>query len=136
MGGSPERLLFFDGVCNLCNGLVQFIIRHDKHDRFHFAPLQGSAGHRFLQAERLDPDTLDSLVYRRKGKVLTRSTAALYVARDLGGFWSIAYAFILIPRFIRDAAYDLVARERYKWFGKRENCMVPTKELLERFLDQ
>lgn len=132
----PDRLLFFDGVCNLCNGLVQFIIRNDRRKRFRFAALQSDAGQRFLEAHGLAEAGLDSLVYSRKGQVLTRSTAALNVARDLGGLWPLAYALILVPRFIRDAAYDLVARKRYRWFGKREVCMVPTAALLSRFMDQ
>lgn len=134
-GELPEHLLFFDGVCNLCNGLVQFIIRHDRRRRFRFASLQAEAGQRFLRTRGLAGNSLDSLVYWRKDKVLTRSTAALNVARDLGGVWAVAYVFILVPRFIRDAAYDLVARKRYRWFGKRDACMVPTLELRERFLE-
>lgn len=131
----PDRLLFFDGVCNLCNGLVRFIIRHDRHKRFRFAALQSGTGMRFLRSHALGSGALDSLVYWRKGKVLTRSTAALNVARDLGGPWSLTYGFILVPRFIRDAVYDLVARKRYRWCGMRDACMVPTPELRERFVD-
>lgn len=137
-GGSsgvlPDHLLLFDGVCNLCNGLVQFIIRHDRDGRFRFASLQGTTGQQFLRTHGLDRASLDSLVYWRKGKVLIRSTAALNVARDLGGVWAAAHVFILVPRFIRDAAYDLVARKRYRWFGKQGTCMVPAPELRERFL--
>lgn len=131
----PDHLLFFDGVCNLCNGLVQFIIRHDKRARFRFAPLQSAAGQRFLRTHGLATGGFDSLVYFRKGDVLTRSTAALNVARDLGGIWAMGHAFILVPRFLRDAAYDLVARTRYRWFGKRGACMVPTAALRARFME-
>ena len=131
----PNRLLFFDGVCNLCNGLVQFIIRHDRHKRFRFASLQSETGRRFLDLHGLAAQDLDSLVYWRKGRALTRSTAALNVARDLGGIWAMGHALIIVPRFLRDAAYDLVARKRYRWFGRRETCMVPTSELRDRFLD-
>ncbi|MEO8732854.1 MAG: DCC1-like thiol-disulfide oxidoreductase family protein [Flavobacteriales bacterium] len=109
----PDRLLFFDGVCNLCNGLVQFIIRHDRRKRFRFASLQSDTGQRFLNMHGLASQNFDSLVYWRKGRVLTRSTGALNVARDLPGAWPMAYAFIVVPRFIRDAVYDLVARKRY-----------------------
>ena len=133
--GLPERLLFFDGVCNLCNGLVRFIIRHDKCKRFHFASLQGETGQRFLRTHGLAGSSLDSLVYWRKGRALMRSSAALNVARDLGGAWAVAYLFIIVPRLIRDAVYDLVAGKRYTWFGKRDSCMVPTPELRERFLE-
>lgn len=131
----PDHLLFFDGVCNLCNGLVRFIIRHDRHKRFRFAALQSETGILFLRAHELSSSSLDSLAYWRKGKVLTRSTAALNVARDLGGPWSLAYGFILVPRPIRDAVYDLVARRRYRWCGMRDACMVPTPEIRERFVE-
>ena len=130
----PERLLFFDGVCNLCNGLVRFIIRHDKKRRFHFASLQSDAGQRFLRTHQLASETFDSLVYWRKDQVLTRSTAALTVARDLDGAWPVAYALIILPRFVRDALYGLIARRRYRWFGRRAACMVPTPGIEKRFL--
>lgn len=130
----PEHLLLFDGVCNLCNGLVQFIIRHDRRKRFTFAPLQSAAGQRILSQLGAGPAPFDSLVYRRRGRILLCSTAALNVARDLGGAWSLAYALIILPRFLRDAAYDLVARRRYRWFGRRATCMLPEAKVLERFL--
>ena len=128
-------MLLFDGVCNLCNGLVRFIIRHDGRKRFHFAPLQSAAGQLALQRHGLATSDFNTLVYFRKGNVLTRSTAALNVARDLGGAWLIGYAFIIVPRFVRDAVYDLVSRKRFNWFGKLDSCMVPTPELRSRFLD-
>lgn len=130
----PEHLLLFDGVCNLCNGLVQFIIRNDRRRMFRFAPLQSPVAQAMLRNRGLDPGNLTSLVYCRKGIVLTRSSAALHVARDLGRAWQLAYALILVPRFLRDAMYDLVARKRYRWFGKKDQCTVPTAELRDRFL--
>ena len=130
----PDHLLLFDGVCNLCNGLVRFIIRHDRRKRFSFAPLQSVAGQLVLQQHDLATSDFNTLVYFRKGDMLTRSTAALNVARDLGGGWPLAYAFIVVPRFIRDAVYDLISRKRFRWFGKRDSCMVPTPELHSRFL--
>ncbi len=130
----PDHLLLFDGVCNLCNGLVRFIIRHDRRKRFHFAPLQSDAGQAVLQRHDLATSNFDTLVYFRKGVVLTRSTAALNVARDLRGAWGMAYAFILVPPSLRDAVYDLISRKRFNWFGKRDSCMVPTPELGSRFL--
>ncbi len=130
----PDRLLFFDGVCNLCNGLVQFIIRHDRRKRLHFATLQSEVGIRFLSAHGLATADIGTSVYWRNGEALTRSTAALNVARDVGGVWALAFGLMIVPRFIRDAVYYLVARKRYRWFGKRDTCMLPSPELRARFL--
>lgn len=127
----PEHLLLFDGTCNLCNGVVQFIIKRDDRQRFHFATL-GSATARQLLGDHAEHS--DSFVYCRNGRVLQRSTAALHVARQLSGAWPLAYALIVVPRFLRDAVYDLVARKRYRWFGRRDTCMVPGPELAGRFL--
>lgn len=130
----PDHLLLFDGVCNLCNGLVQFIIRHDGKRRFRCAAIQSMAAQAILSSHGRDPQALTSLVYCRKDRVFVRSGAALHVARDLGGAWQLAFIFILVPRFLRDAVYDLVARNRYRWFGRRGQCMVATAELQDRFL--
>lgn len=130
----PERVLFFDGVCNLCNGVVRFVITHDNRKRLHFATLQSGTGARFLSAHGLATAEIGTSVYWRKGHALTRSTAALNVARDLGGAWSLAYGLIIVPRFIRDAVYDFIARNRFHWFGKRDACMVPDPSLRSRFL--
>lgn len=130
----PEHLLLFDGVCNLCNGLVRFVIRHDRRERFRFAPLQSGLGKALLQRHGLAHGGPDSLVYLRKGRLHHRSAAALHAARDLGGVWALAYGLMLLPRPLRDAAYDLVARHRYRWFGRRDACMVPTPDLRSRFL--
>lgn len=133
-GPLPPHLLLFDGVCNLCNGLVRFIIRHDRAGRFHFASLGSEVGRDLLRSKGLDPATVDTLVYWRNGRVLLRSSAALNVVRDLGGAWSLLYGFSLVPRFIRDAAYALIARNRYRWFGKRKSCMVAPYGTAARFL--
>jgi len=130
----PDHLLLFDGECNLCNGWVRFVIRQDRPGKFRFAPLQSAAGQALLAQHGLATPDLDTLVYFRKGTARTRSAAALHVARDLGGPWSLAYAFILVPRPLRDALYDLVARNRFRWFGRRANCVVPSPELRSRFL--
>lgn len=130
----PDHLLLFDGVCNLCNGTVRFVIRHDQKQLFRFAPLQSAAAQAILRNHGLDTTRLTSLVYFRKGRVLVRSSAALHVARDLGGAWRIAFAFILVPRWMRDAFYNLVARKRYRWFGRQDHCMVPSRKLRGRFL--
>ena len=130
----PARLVLFDGVCNLCNGSVQFIIRHDPKETFSFASLQSDTGQRVLGDLGLSPTDMNSFVYVRDGKAYRRSTAALMVAKDIGGFISLLYAFMLVPRPLRDMVYDLIARYRYRWFGKRDSCMVPTAALKSRFL--
>ncbi len=134
-GPAPaEHLLLFDGVCNLCNGLVQCIARRDRCNRFRFIPLQSDEGMRLLAAHGQDPGSAPTLVYLRKGHLHARSEAVLYVARDLGGGWQLAFACMAVPRTLRDALYNWVARNRYHWFGKRNECMLPGPGLRERFL--
>jgi len=128
-------LVLFDGVCNLCNSGVQFIIKHDRKKQFRFASLQSEMGKRILAQNQLPSDKLDTFIFVDNNKIYTRSTAALRIARKLGGFWKLAYANIIIPRFIRDGIYNFISRNRYKWFGKQEECMVPTPDLRERFVD-
>jgi predicted DCC family thiol-disulfide oxidoreductase YuxK len=130
-----EQVVLFDGVCNLCNGFVQFIIERDPKARFRFGALQSVEAQHLLRDSTVRPEDLSTVIYLRKGRVLTRSTAALYVLKDLGGSWSLCFVFIIVPPFIRNAVYGWVARNRYKWFGQRESCMLPTPELRARFLD-
>ena len=125
----------FDGVCNLCNRSVQFIIKHDQEKQFRFASLQGKAGQELLRKSGLPLNELNSFVLLEDDKFYTRSTAALRMLKRLGGRWKLFYVFIIIPPFIRNAIYDWVARNRYKWYGKREECMVPSPDLKERFLE-
>ncbi|MBX3253249.1 MAG: thiol-disulfide oxidoreductase DCC family protein [Chitinophagaceae bacterium] len=132
---SDDPVILFDGVCNLCNSSVQFVIRKDKKKVFHFTSLQSNAGIQLLKQYQLSPNRFDSFVLIENKKAYTRSTAALRVVKRLGGLWTLLYAFIIIPSFIRNALYDWVARNRYKWFGKSDNCMLPTPELKARFLD-
>jgi predicted DCC family thiol-disulfide oxidoreductase YuxK len=127
-------LLLFDGVCNLCNGVVQFVIRHDRAGRFRFAALQSEPGQAMLRQFGLSTQQFDSFVYVKDGQFFTESTAALRVARDLGGAWRLLYGFIIVPRPLRDAVYRWVARNRYRFFGRQESCMIPTPELRARFL--
>ena len=129
----PSRLVLFDGVCNLCNGAVQFIIARDPYARFSFAALQSEGGQGVLKAYGLATDALESFVYIEEQKAYRRSSAALRVLRDLGGFWKLFYVFIIIPRPVRDFVYDLVAKSRYSIFGKRDSCMVPSPDLRKRF---
>ncbi len=124
-------IVLFDGHCNLCNGAVQWIIKRDRRDRFRFASLQSG----FAAAALSDlPNLPDSVVLMHKATIRTRSAAAIGIARGLGFPWSLAGAFWIIPAPIRDWLYTWVARNRYRWFGKQDACMVPTKQLRERFL--
>jgi len=128
-----ENIIFFDGVCNLCNGTINFIIDLDKKKHFKFAALQDEKSKRFLQPYGIGED-LYSFIYYEDGKVYDQSTAVLRIAKKLGGFWSLAYALIIFPRFIRNFVYQLIARNRYKWFGKKEYCRVPEPGIQDRFL--
>jgi len=129
-------VIFFDGVCNLCTGSVQFIIKHDPKHYFRFASLQSELGQQFLQQNGLSADTFDSFIVWEDGKYYTESTAALRVVRKLNGLWSGLYAFILLPAFIRNSVYKLIARNRYRWFGKKEVCWLPTAELNSLFISR
>ena len=126
-------VIFFDGVCNLCNRSVQFVIKRDRAKKFRFASLQGKTAALVLKELNIAPADSDSFILLDEKKVYTRSTAALRVLRELGGLWKLLYVFIIVPPFIRDGIYNFIARNRYKWFGKREECMIPTPELKERF---
>ncbi|MFT3701058.1 MAG: thiol-disulfide oxidoreductase DCC family protein [Agriterribacter sp.] len=128
-------MLLFDGVCNLCNNTVQYIIRNDKKNRFHFASLQGTTGQELLRKFNLPDNVFNSFVLVEEDNIYTKSTGALKVFRKLGGLWSLLYVFIIVPRFIRDGVYNWVAKNRYRWFGKADHCMVPTPELRAKFLD-
>lgn len=127
-------IVIFDGVCNLCARSVQFILRHEAEPRFSFSPLQSAAGARLLGSHGFPTADVESFVLISDGKVYTRSTAALRIARHFKGAWQLLRAFWLVPRPLRDFLYDFVARNRYSWFGKAESCMMPTPELRARFL--
>ena len=128
-------LVLFDGVCNLCNGFVQFVVARDPGGRFQFGALQSASARRVLELHDTPAPLPDAIVLVDDGQLFTRSTAALRIARRLTFPWPLAYAFIAVPRPLRDGIYDLVARHRYRWFGKRDHCMVPTPALRSRFID-
>jgi predicted DCC family thiol-disulfide oxidoreductase YuxK len=130
-----NSIILFDGVCNFCNGAVNFVIRNDRKGRFKFAPLQSETGNQ-LRAEHNIGDDVDSIVLIEDGEAYTLSTAALRIARGLDGIWKLAYALIIIPKSIRDRVYRVIANNRYRWFGKKDACMVPTPDLRERFLSE
>ncbi len=128
--------MLFDGVCNLCNGTVRFILERDPRGRFRFAAQQSEAGQELLREHGLleRGGLADSVVVLEGGRVYLESDAALHILRRLGGVWRLAYALWVIPKPLRDRVYRLVARHRYRIFGRREQCMVPTPELKRRFL--
>ncbi|GAA3989184.1 thiol-disulfide oxidoreductase DCC family protein [Hymenobacter antarcticus] len=134
----PSDIIFFDGVCNLCNGFVQFVIRQDPKGRFRFAALQSEAGQALLATYGLTPPAgaaeLDSVLLLSGGQFYSHSSAVLRIARGLGGVWALAGVGGLLPRAWRDALYRFIARNRYRWFGRQESCMLPTPELRARFL--
>jgi len=134
MHEASENIMLFDGVCNLCNGLVRFIIKRDKKGKFRFASLQSLEGQQRLKRFGLVKSEFESFVLISDNKYYLRSTGALKMLRELGGVWKAFYVFILIPRPVRDFLYDQIAKSRYKIFGKRDSCMLPTPELKERFL--
>ncbi len=127
--------MLFDGVCNLCTGAVQFLLRRDRAGRFRFAALDSSAGQALLRQHGLQGDTLETIVVLEAGRARVRSAAALHLARRLPWPWPLLAVFTLLPRPLRDALYAFVARHRYRWFGRTESCMLPTPETAERFLD-
>ena len=128
-------ILFFDGHCNLCNNSVDFVITRDKKRVFRFAPLQGETAKDVLGDVNIDLEHPDSFVLSKDNEVYFRSTAALMVARQLGFPWSLMSVFLVVPPFIRDAVYNLIARNRYKWFGRKETCRLPSPEERSLFLD-
>lgn len=130
-----RSVILFDGVCNLCNGAVQFVIQHDKQNHFMFASLQSDAGQQLLKQYQLPSQNFDSFILIQNDKAFIKSTAALMVAKQLGGFTKLLYGFIIVPPVIRNAVYNFIAKNRYKWFGKKDVCMMPTKNLLSKFLN-
>lgn len=138
MANSAPDLILFDGVCNLCNGFVQFVIRHDAAGRFRFAALQSPAGQAVLAAHGADAAAVaaepDSVLLQQGGRLYSHSEAVLRIAQGLGGPWRALLLGRLLPRPWRDAAYRFVARHRYRWFGRQESCWLPTPELKARFL--
>ena len=129
-----KSIILFDGVCNLCNGFVKFVIPRDRNNRFLFGALQENYSKNLLATFNLPSDKITTIVLIEKGKVYTQSDAVLRIAKQLDGVWKWSYAFIILPKPARDWVYKLVAKSRYKIFGKRESCMIPTPELNQRFL--
>ncbi|KAB5491780.1 MULTISPECIES: thiol-disulfide oxidoreductase DCC family protein [Flagellimonas] len=130
-----KKIILFDGVCNLCNNSVLFVIKRDKKDLFRYASLQSEVGLQLVRERGIDTGQVDSIILIEPGVAyFTKSDAALEIAQELGGLWKLSAVFTWIPKSIRDVVYDFVARNRYKWFGKKDACMVPTPELRAKFL--
>jgi predicted DCC family thiol-disulfide oxidoreductase YuxK len=130
-----KKLILFDGICNLCNSSVQYVIKHDKNEVFFFAPLQSATGQKIINHFNIDTSKTDSiLLYTEDNSIEYKSTAALKIASKLGFPRNLLTVFLIVPTFIRNWVYDYIAKNRYKWFGKREECMIPTKNLKEKFL--
>ena len=129
-----HSIILFDGVCNLCNGAVNFVIKRDPRNVFKFTPLQEKQGVLLLKKHAVDSRKLDSIVLIENGNVYIKSSAALRIAKKLSDLWPLFFVLLIIPSFIRDGVYDFIAKNRYKWFGKKEQCMIPTPGLREKFL--
>ena len=132
---TPTAVVLFDGVCNLCNGSINFVIDRDPAGYFRFAPLQSQAGRELLRRHHPGVAELKSVVLIEGDRCYTRSTAGLRIARRMRWPWPLAAALVAVPTFLRDAAYDWVAANRYRWFGKTEACRIPTPDRARRFLD-
>lgn len=131
---SQQPIILFDGVCNFCNSAVNFVIKRNAKANILFAPMQSDAGQKILRQYNLPASDMQSFVFVDKGKAYRQSTAALKVCRYLRGLWPICYGLIIVPRFIRDGIYNWIAKNRYKWFGVRQECMIPLPEVKQRFL--
>jgi|SRR5690554_234941 len=129
-----DKIILFDGVCNLCNGAVTFVIKRDKKNLFKFATLQSDIAKEYLGESLSEKDFLASIVLIENGKQYTKSSAALRIAKNLSGAYPLLYIFMIVPKFLRDWVYSIIAKNRYKWFGKKDACMIPTPELKEKFL--
>jgi len=129
-----KPVIFFDGVCNLCNAAVQFTIEHDSRGFFEFTALQGEFAQSVLPKLSVDVNKMNSILLLEGDQIYTKSSAALRIAKRLNGLWPLLYGFIIVPKFIRDFFYDIIAKNRYKWWGRQESCWVPTPELKSKFL--
>jgi predicted DCC family thiol-disulfide oxidoreductase YuxK len=129
-----KSIVFFDGVCNLCNASIDFIIKHDRNNQFLVGALQDSFSKAILSVHNVDEDYMDSLVLLENGQIFYRSTAALKIARKLSGIWPIFYPLIFLPTWLRDPVYDFIGKNRYRWFGKKNTCRIASPEENSKFL--
>ena len=130
-----HKIILFDGVCNLCNGAIQFMIKHDKNDVFRYAALQSDIGKKMVEERNIDTEKVDSIILIEPGVAFyDKSDAALRIGKQLKGYKTLSNLFLLIPTGLRNIVYDFIARNRYRWYGKKEHCMIPTPELKAKFL--
>ncbi|MDQ0057965.1 thiol-disulfide oxidoreductase DCC family protein [Paenibacillus harenae] len=129
-------IMLVDGHCHLCNGITKFVIKRDKAAKFQFASLQSQIGQQLLAEGGLPLHDLDTFVFICSGRYYTKSGAALRVFRQLNGLWPLLYPFIIVPAPFRNAVYDFIASNRYRWFGRSDSCLLPNASLRERFLDE
>jgi len=129
-----QSIILYDGVCALCNWLVRFTVRRDRHGRFAFASLQSEVAREYLRRFQLPLNDLDSVVLIEDGRSFVRSAAILRILEGLDGLWKGLYVLIVVPRPLADIAYNFIARHRYRWFGRYEECILPTEEIKERIL--
>ncbi|WP_029209408.1 thiol-disulfide oxidoreductase DCC family protein [Aquimarina agarilytica] len=130
------KIILFDGVCNLCSGAIQFMIKHDKKRNFRYASLQSELGKELLAERNIDPKIIDSIILIDPKKAYYfKSTAALEISKELSGLYPLLRIFLFFPEKMRDPIYDFIAKNRYKWFGKKESCMIPNDEIKSLFLD-
>lgn len=129
-----HKIILFDGVCNLCNGAINYVIKRDKNNVFKFAALQSEIGKELISKFNIDTSKVDSIILIDGEKHYEKSSAALHIAKYLSGGYPLLFGFMIVPKFIRNSGYDYIARNRYKWFGKKESCMIPTAELKSKFL--
>lgn len=130
-----QPVILFDGVCNFCNSAINFTLKRNTKADILFAPLQSEEGQRLLKQYNLPADDMESFVFIENGRAYNRSTAGLRVCRHLRGLWPLCYGLIIVPKIIRDTIYNWIAKNRYKWFGVRQECMIPTPEVKTRFLN-
>ncbi len=136
METNQKKILLFDGVCNLCNNAVQYVIKRDKNDLYRYAALQSDIGRKLTAERHIDTSQVDSIILIEPGVAYyTKSAAALKIAKSFGGLWGFAAILEWIPESLSNVVYDFVAKNRYRWYGKKEACMVPTPELKAKFLD-
>ncbi|MBI3520400.1 MAG: DUF393 domain-containing protein [Bacteroidetes bacterium] len=129
-----KSILLFDGYCNLCHSSVQFVMKHEKNQELYFTSLQSDTGIEILNHFNIDPVKVDSLVLIENNKAYIKSSAALRLGKYLNGLYVLGYGFLIIPPFIRNMVYDYIAKNRYKWYGKKESCLIPEKDVSNRFL--